>query len=82
MMRRRQEVSERAFADGKEKHGLARAQFRGRGNMRIQALLTAAAMNIKKLVTWGLVAQEGIVIGSPARLGSGPALHVASSAAG
>lgn len=65
MMRRRQEVSERAFADGKEKHGLARAQFRGRGKMRIQALLTATAMNLKKLVRFGPVAHAGMAVAIP-----------------
>ena len=60
MMRRRQEVSECAFADGKEKHGLARAQFRGRRKMRIQAVLTAAAMNLKKLAKWGPMVQTGV----------------------
>jgi len=47
------------IADGKDKHGLRRAQFRGRGNMHIQAVLTASVLNIKQLVRWGPVPQSG-----------------------
>ena len=36
-------------------HGLARAIRRGLGNMRIQALLTAIAMNLKKLAAGGML---------------------------
>jgi hypothetical protein len=36
LLRRRQIVSERIFADAKVKHGLDRAQFRGRAKMQIQ----------------------------------------------
>ena len=49
LMRRRRIVSERINADAKQKHGMARAQFRGRPKMQIQALLTAAALNLKQL---------------------------------
>jgi transposase len=59
MLRHRQAVSERIFALGKDNHGLARAQFRGRANMRIQALLTAATLNVKQLVRRRPVPQEG-----------------------
>jgi hypothetical protein len=45
MMRRRKVISEQTFADAKERHGLARRQFRSRGKVQVQALLTAAAMN-------------------------------------
>ena len=43
------------FAVGKDNHGLDRPQFRGRAKMRIQALLTAATLNIKQLVRHGSV---------------------------
>lgn len=59
LLRRRQIVSERIFADAKSKHGLERAQFRGRGKVQIQALLTAAALNLKKLVNRTPAAQSG-----------------------
>ena len=61
-LRRRCTVVEPLIADGKEKHGLRRAQFRGRGNMLIQALLTATVLNIKQLVRWGPVAQSGAAV--------------------
>lgn len=40
---------EGAHGTAKMLHGFARAVRRGLGNMRIQALLTAVAMNLKKL---------------------------------
>jgi hypothetical protein len=40
---------EGAHAEAKSWHGLARAVRRGLGNVRIQANLTAAAMNLKRL---------------------------------
>lgn len=69
LLRRRQVVSERAFAVGKERHGLGRAQFRGRSNMRIQALMTAAAMNLWQLARFLPVPHAGVAAASvPARL--------------
>jgi hypothetical protein len=50
LLNRRQHVSEHINADAKEKRGLHRAHFRGRSKMHIQALLTAATMNLKRLV--------------------------------
>ena len=49
-LRKRKQFIELVFADAKVRHCLARAQRRGRDNMLIQALLTAAAMNLRKLV--------------------------------
>jgi len=49
-LRRRQIVSERIMADLKSKHGFERAQFRRRPSVQIQALLTAAVINLKQLV--------------------------------
>ena len=60
LIRRRQVVSETANANAKEKHGFARAQFRGRSKMQIQALLTASAMNLKKLAGRHPVPQAGM----------------------
>jgi IS5 family transposase len=42
---------EGAHGTAKTLHGLARAIRRGIDNMKIQALLTAIAMNLKKLAT-------------------------------
>jgi len=69
LMRRRRIVSERINADAKEKHGMARAQFRGRRKMQIQALLTAATLNLKQLAARRPEAQGGLAaLGCP-RLG-------------
>jgi transposase len=59
LMRRRKAVVEPRIGDLKIKHGLVRAQFRGRQNLQIQALLTAAALNLKALVKWGPAPQAG-----------------------
>ena len=59
LLRRRKTVSERVFAHAKELHGFGRAQFRGRANMQIQALLTASVMNLKQLVRRSPEAQAG-----------------------
>jgi hypothetical protein len=58
-------VSEHINADAKEKHGMHRAQFRGRRKMQIQALLTAATMNLKRLMARRPVAQSGMVAWKP-----------------
>ncbi len=60
LMRRRRIVSERINADAKDKHGMARAQFRGRGKMQIQALLTAAVINLKQLAARRPQPQSGM----------------------
>jgi transposase len=44
--------AETAIAEAKERHGLRRAQCRGRTKVRIQAFGAAMAYNIKKLVRW------------------------------
>jgi transposase len=59
LLRRRGAVVEPRIGDLKTKHGLARAQFRGRQNLQIQALLTAAALNLKALARWRPVPQAG-----------------------
>lgn len=48
-IRRRKAWVETVFGDGKERRGLRRAHFRGRDGVRIQALLTATAYNVRKL---------------------------------
>src|SRR6266545_6057662 len=48
-IRRRKAWVETVFGDGKQQRGLRRARFRGRDGVRIQALLTATAYNIRKL---------------------------------
>ena len=60
LLRRRQVVSETVFANAKVKHGLDQAQFRGRPKMQIQALLTATAMNLKRLLRQRPLPQAGI----------------------
>ncbi|SRR6266567_634558 len=59
LMSRRRVVSEGAYANAKQRHGMDRAQFRGRRKMQIQALLTAAAMNLKQLANRKPEAQSG-----------------------
>lgn len=48
-IRRRKAWVETVFGDGKERRGLRRARFRGRDGVRVQALLTATAYNVRKL---------------------------------
>jgi len=38
------------FAEAKQNHGLARARYRGRAKVQIQAYLSATAQNLKRLV--------------------------------
>jgi hypothetical protein len=38
------------IAEAKQWHGLARAKYRGRANVQIQAYMTAAVQNIKRLI--------------------------------
>jgi len=59
---RRQVISERIMADLKFKHGFERAQFRGRASVQIQALLTAAVINLKQLVKRRPEAQSGTTV--------------------
>lgn len=59
---RRQVVSERIMADLKSKHGFERAQFRRRPSVQIQALLTAAVINLKQLVKLRPEAQSGTAL--------------------
>lgn len=48
----RKETIERVFADAKEKHGMRWTTPRGLGKLSMQAMLTFAAMNLKKLASW------------------------------
>jgi transposase len=43
--------SEGLFAEAKQNHGLARARYRGRAKVQIQAYLSAMAQNLKRLVS-------------------------------
>jgi transposase len=49
LYRRRAPVIEGVFAEAKQWHGLARARWRGLAKMWVQCLLTAAAINLKRL---------------------------------
>lgn len=51
-LKRRKIWPETAFADAKNNHGMGRAKHRGRWKVEIQVLLTAAVINIKKLVKY------------------------------
>lgn len=48
----RKETIERVFGDVKEKHGMRYTQLRGLLKVKMQAALTFACMNLKKLATW------------------------------
>ena len=48
----RKETIERVFADLKEKHGMRWTTLRGIRKVTMQAMLTFAAMNLKKLAIW------------------------------
>ena len=49
---KRKETIERVFADAKEKHFMRYTYYRGLAKLRMQALLTFACMNLKKLAKW------------------------------
>jgi len=49
-MQKRKTAIEGTFAQAKSFHGLRRAKFRGKEKMEIQLLLTAAVINLKKLL--------------------------------
>ncbi len=49
---RRKESIERVFADAKEKHGMRWTTLRGIEKLSMQAMLTFAAMNLKKMANW------------------------------
>jgi transposase len=55
---RRKETIERVFADAKEKHGMRWTTLRGIKKLSMQAMLTFAAMNLKKLANWTWQAPE------------------------
>ena len=52
---KRKETIERVFADAKEKHGMRWTTLRGLKKLSMQAMLTFAAINLKKMAncTWG-----------------------------
>jgi len=50
LMKKRKTAIEGTFAQAKSFHGLKRAKFRGKEKMEIQLLLTAAVINLKKLL--------------------------------
>ena len=49
---KRKETIERVFADAKEKHGMRWTTLRGLKKLSMQAMLTFAAMNLKKMANW------------------------------
>jgi len=49
---KRKETIERVFADAKEKHGMRWTTLRGLEKLSMQAMLTFAAMNLKKMASW------------------------------
>jgi len=48
----RKETVERVFADAKEKHFMRYTHYRGLAKLKMQTLLTFAAMNLKKMARW------------------------------
>ena len=48
----RGQTIERVFADDKDKHGMRYTQYRSKAKVRMELLMTFAAMNLKKLATW------------------------------
>ena len=48
----RKETIERVFADAKEKHAMRYTHYRGLAKIKMETLLTFAAMNLKKMVRW------------------------------
>ena len=50
--KQRRETIERVFADAKERHGLRYTMLRGLEKVKMQATLTFACMNLKKLAIW------------------------------
>jgi hypothetical protein len=49
--KKRKEKIERSFADLKQLHGLRYCWLRGKQNVSVQVLLTAACQNMKKIAT-------------------------------
>ncbi|KON88884.1 hypothetical protein AF332_20160 [Sporosarcina globispora] len=49
---KRKETIERVFADAKEKQGMRWTTLRGLKKLSMQAMLTFAAMNLKKMANW------------------------------
>ncbi|CAK6475799.1 IS1182 family transposase ISBsp5 [Peribacillus frigoritolerans] len=49
---KRKETIERLFADAKEKHGMRWTTLRGLKKLSMQAMLTFAAINLKKMANW------------------------------
>jgi transposase len=49
---KRKETIERVFADAKEKHGMRWTTLRGLKKLSMQAMLTFASMNLKKMANW------------------------------
>jgi transposase len=64
-LRKRKIWAETVMADLKGQHNLKRAQFRGRWNMEIQAYLSAAAHNLKKLARESRKVMEGAGVLAP-----------------
>ena len=49
LRQKRRETVERSFADAKQLHGLRYARYRGLKQVTEQCLMTAIAMNVKKM---------------------------------
>ena len=70
LLKNRQTCIEGLFGQGKNFHGLGRAHWRGRVKMRVQALLTASILNLKKLLkaVFGRKGMVGILRLNPGNL--------------
>src|SRR4051812_11704322 len=66
---KRKETIEHVFADAKEKHGMRWTTLRGLKKLSMQAMLTFAAMNLKKMARWTWQSPEMVKNGPLERSG-------------
>jgi hypothetical protein len=67
MQKLRHTVIEGVFGQAKTYHGMARARFRGLNKVEIQFLMTATALNLKKMVKMMDVEERDIIKSSLSR---------------
>lgn len=67
------------FGESKQWHGLERAKYRGRVKVRGQALLTAAAQNLKKYVKWVWRRGQGAGMARQSEVGRAVFSHITSA---
>jgi hypothetical protein len=75
LIRQRKAWVETVFGDGKERRGLRRARCRGLDAVRIQALLTATAQNLRKLALHRPAGPGAPTAHAPTACSNAPARH-------